>query len=608
MPESREFKLSLPGLLQVLAEHLYSDRRVGVRELLQNAHDSCSRRKIEYAESDYAPRIDLRIDSENHILEIEDNGTGLTESEIDQYLTTIGSGYTRHLRESLAFGDDGAIDQLIGQFGLGFLSAFLLAESVELDTLSQRPDSKPIHWRSTGDGSFDMQPGTREKVGTRIRLVCKPAMRHLLNDRIMRDLIVQYGDLLPHPIYLEPSPIPLNRGEVPWASEDFESNMADFFRQHDIAEPLWMIPLQNWSLKCNHDSISVPLEGAIFIPHRSVASLHEFGDAMVYIQNMFICRNQRTLLPKWAKFARAIVSSPMLQPTASRESIHEDEGFEAVAQALDQQILQALEELAENQPEVWTEIVRAHTDLIIGWATSNEQFFERFVDKIQLETNMGRKTLKECHGNGTSLYYRKGTARSPAERLVTDSLGLPVIDTSWFGVLPLLDRFGEYNPHIDFVECDESLSGMITSVSGRRFQPLFKLLEETGMAETIVAARFEPLVLSAIVTYPPEAQILRQAQSAMDDNSLIPGIADIVPDWVKEKEESIDNLDGTFYVNVESALVQRLNQLATEGRLATAPLFLLVQMTRLLCQPQVDQDSEQQLVTLNQALMELLPE
>src|SRR6266849_996728 len=103
MSERQRFNLHLPGLLKVLAEHLYTSKKVGIRELIQNAHDSCVRRKIEVGETHYRPRIDVTLDPRRRVVTIADNGNGLTEEEIGTYLATIGRGYTRELRERLAF-------------------------------------------------------------------------------------------------------------------------------------------------------------------------------------------------------------------------------------------------------------------------------------------------------------------------------------------------------------------------------------------------------------------------------------------------------------------------------------------------------------------------
>lgn len=607
MSTENDFKLHLPGLLQVLAEHLYADRRVGVRELLQNAHDSCSRRQIESEGQAYEPRIDVRIDASLHLLEIEDNGSGLTEDEIVEYLTTIGSGYTRHLRESDAFGESRELDQLIGQFGLGFLSAFLVAESVELETLSGKPDGKPVRWRSRGDGSYEMEPGSRDTVGTRIRLFCKPAMRHLLNERVLGDLITEYCDLLPHPIYLDGQLVPANRGQAPWEADEFDRAMNDFLESRSIQKPLCVLPLRDWTIQLNLDSIKVPLSGAFYVPQRSIASLQEFGDASIYIRNMFICSNHRTLLPNWAKFVRAFISSPMLQPTASRESIHEDEGFELVSQAVEEQLLKTLEELSASKPELWNEIVRSHTDLIVGWVSSDDSLFERLVDSIELETSQGRKTIDQCLSGSSEIYFRSQSIVSPAERLLANAHPAPVIDASWFGVQPFLHRYAQHNPQAKLVSCDSVMDSLVKRSPSTRYQALLDRFGQLELQERFVTASFEPSQLCAVVSYPPEAEVLRNAKRAIEDDALMPGIADILPDWVSQKESTIPDLDGIFYLNTASPLIQQFNELAESGKLEDAPMNLLVHMTRLLCQAKLDtKEGVDSLKTLNQALTQLI--
>src|SRR5262249_40897302 len=167
------FRLHLPGLLKVLAEHLYSTQRVGVRELIQNAHDSCVRRVIERPQPDYHPRIDLSIDPASRTLRVSDNGSGLTEEEILTYLTVIGRGYTRELRARLELADPGASRELIGQFGIGFLSAFLIASDVTVET--RHLDGPPLRWTSADDQHYDLAAGDRPETGTTIELRLKPA-------------------------------------------------------------------------------------------------------------------------------------------------------------------------------------------------------------------------------------------------------------------------------------------------------------------------------------------------------------------------------------------------------------------------------------------------
>src|SRR5258708_19558634 len=135
MDESpQQLQIYLPGLLKVLAENLYSSKKVAVRELLQNAHDSCIRRTVEGNERFFKPRVDVSIDPQLPSLTISDNGSGLTAEDMTNYLSTIGRRYTRDLGERLSVLSPDEASKLIGQFGLGFLSAFLIASEVVLTT------------------------------------------------------------------------------------------------------------------------------------------------------------------------------------------------------------------------------------------------------------------------------------------------------------------------------------------------------------------------------------------------------------------------------------------------------------------------------------------
>src|SRR5579859_1824692 len=158
----KQFQIFLPGLLKVLAENLYSTKKVAVRELLQNAHDSCVRRSVEGHEQRYKPRIDVKTDTERGTLTISDNGSGLSADDITNYLSTIGRSYTRELGEKLSILSPDEANQLIGQFGLGFLSAFLIGAEVTLTTRAMGENVQALRWRSTGDIHYEVTPAARE--------------------------------------------------------------------------------------------------------------------------------------------------------------------------------------------------------------------------------------------------------------------------------------------------------------------------------------------------------------------------------------------------------------------------------------------------------------
>src|SRR5438093_4991566 len=227
MTERQRFNLHLPGLLKVLAEHLYSSKKVGVRELIQNSHDSCVRRRIEGAEEDYKPRIHLEIDGNKRMLRISDNGHGLTADEITNYLATIGRGYTRELRERLSLESAAEAGELIGQFGLGFLSAFLLASEVTL--LTRSAQGGPCYrWQSAGDEYYEMQPAWREEIGTTVELHLKPAASFLLQEQALIETVRQYADFLPIPIHVQDDQLPVNLMAPPWEAGHADRAIKDY--------------------------------------------------------------------------------------------------------------------------------------------------------------------------------------------------------------------------------------------------------------------------------------------------------------------------------------------------------------------------------------------
>lgn len=405
--KKKQFQIHLPGLLKVLAESLYSSKKVGIRELIQNAHDSCVRRQVEAKENYYRPHIKIDFDLTNRSIIIQDNGSGLTEDEVTDYLSTIGRSYTRQLGEDLAIFNPEEASRLVGQFGLGFLSAFLIAEEVILTTKSYKEGSEAIVWRSEGDVHYNISVTDGAEVGTRVELRVKPEASFLLNERVMIDTVRSYADFLEIPVTVGSDINPVNSMMPPWESVDPEIAMREYVqRTFGHMNPLAIIPLEDQEVSLGHDSVTIPLEGFLFIPPGTLASVQEYGDVNIYVRRMFITEKHTRLLPNWAKFMRGVVDSPYLQPTASREDIQQDDMFFKVQKALDEQITRGMRHIAENDPMTWRRIVRGHRYLIMGWAVKDDGFFKEVMDIITFHTPDGEKTLPEyLDETGGTIYY-----------------------------------------------------------------------------------------------------------------------------------------------------------------------------------------------------------
>ncbi len=574
------FQLHLPGLLKVLAEHLYSNQRVGLRELLQNAHDSCVRRIVEIGEVGYLPRIDLTADEHAATLRIADNGCGLTEDEIHHYLTVIGRGYTRELREKLDAADPDLSTQLIGQFGIGFLAAYLLATEVTVETRSAK--GKPLRWHSVGDQEFELGDGTREQAGTTVELRLKPSAFFLLREQLLIEAVREYADFLPTPIHVEGSLQPANLGRPPWEEMDWEGACRDYAkRRFGGGDPLCVLPLADGRIDLGHDSMTIPLRGFLFVPAQSVVSIKEYGTVAVSIRRMAICNADKDLLPPWARFVQGVIDCPALQPTASRESVHQDHAFEAVRQTLADQLGEGLRGLATKKPMVWRQVVYGHTDLIMGWASKDEDFFGLVEDSLPLRTSRGRMPFPEyLRDSGGDIYFTRRELGSLQEKILAEGRDVPVIDASWFGVHSFLERYAQKHPQLELVRLDDDLERLLRPVAAEAYRELLSLCEELGF--TVRVASFRPVDFPAVMVYPAGAEAVRDAKSALKQGLIPEGFSSLMDDYLQQRQTCSAD-DGTLYLNADCPLIQRLTSQDVPVGRKQAALSTLAYFAKLFC-------------------------
>lgn len=576
-----EFQIYLPGLLKVLAESLYSTKKVAIRELIQNAHDSCIRRRVETKQATYKPRVDVTIDEENQTVTITDNGSGLTEEDVRTYLATIGRSYTRQLGENLSIFNPEEASQLIGQFGMGFLSAFLVASEVVLTTRSYKEGSPTLQWRSNGDVHYELEEVDEAPVGTSVELHVKANSSFMLIEGVLSDTISQYADFLPIPVYLNGDFYPVNAQRPPWEALDPTQATRDYIqRVFRVPSPLAVIELSDQVIDLGHDTMTIPLEGFVFIPPGSVASVQEFGDMNVFIRRMFICERQRDLLPSWARFVRGVVDCTYLQPTASREDLHQDDNFMFIQQAIEEQLLKGLRRVADEDPTTWKQIVRGHTDVIMGWAVQDNEFFEQVADIVTFRTTRGqlsmRDYLKETDGK---IYYVTRQMGSLQERLLGEGHGVPVIDASWFAVTPFLKKFANQNQGTELVQLDGESNQLMRPVDDEKFDAISEFFMRRDIKARVVT--FKPEDVPAIVIYPKDAEFIMETRSALDSDELPGPLAGLVSDYVNRlSKEQEDDLEGTLYVNASNDLIVKLSKLQPNtGR--DAALMLIYQMAKL---------------------------
>lgn len=377
--QMRKTDIDMSGLLQILGENLYSSPNVAIRELIQNAHDACHRRKIE-SNDDFDASISVYVKSPNKII-IEDNGSGLTHDEIIDFLATIGTGYTRKLRNDTASQNTNMQEQLVGYFGLGFLSAYVVAEKVEMITTSFQNPSETWCFVSRGGEQYLLEKSDNvESIGTRLILTLKKMHHELANLAVLENLIRHYCCLLPLSIYEKNSGRIINQIQPPWRLDEVTPFQ---LRQHQFEFAQLFEP--NFEPICTIPISFDDTDGLLWIQDAGFYGTSDNRKVSVFIRNMFISSDLKALLPSWAGFVGCVINTQSLTPTASREDIQKNLDFDLLKQQIAEVLITGLLHIAENEPEHWRRILTRHNTSLLGASVSVPRFCDLCVSHNQVE-------------------------------------------------------------------------------------------------------------------------------------------------------------------------------------------------------------------------------
>lgn len=402
MSQQHTFQIQLEGLITLLAQNLYADPDVFLREMLQNAHDSIQKRRAvkgKRRERDIPePRIRVRVDRAARTIEIDDNGVGMLEKELHDYLATSGRSGTRELREELARGDRLQAVSLIGQFGIGLLSAFIVAARVDIDTLAV--GGKPLRWSSAGDRHYEVGAGARAVVGSTVTLTLRDDHQRYLDLDRLRGIIRRYADFLGVPVHLGDDPEPANAIHAPWHRQSWPSReeQRKEYRQFwegrfkeetsldvfEVDEP--------FTYQVGDEARTGRIHGILGITDRHVPDVNTRGTVDLYIARMFICSGNREVLPGWARFIQGIVECDALTPNAARDDVIRNATLRAAQEVLGGRILRRFSELS---PDRLQEILRWHAYHVLAMCVQDEHegFFRAIADLVPLDSDLGPITI-----------------------------------------------------------------------------------------------------------------------------------------------------------------------------------------------------------------------
>jgi len=479
------FQVDLRGLVDLLSQHLYSSPRVYIRELLQNAVDATTARAL----ADPSATAAIRIVIDDGGLSVSDSGVGLTEAEAHQFLATIGNSSKR---DDLA----GARREFLGQFGIGLLACFTVADQVRVVTRSARePDAETIEWVGGSDGSYGVRAldgaAARAESGTTVYLAPRRGAERWFAPELVAELAREYGALLPHEVTVESAAhgvVRVTEERPAWeqrhASEaERRAALLAYGEQLLGFRPLDVIEL------------AVPLvgvRGVGFVLPRA-ANPADGSRHRVYLKGMLLSEAAAGLLPEWAFFVRCVINSDGLRPTASRESLYEDETLAIVRENLGDRIREWLTRLAGEDPRRLAAFLSVHELGVKALARHDHELFAIMLDHLRFETTDGRVTLGEFARSHPAVYLASAVEEFRQVAPIASAQGIGVVNGGYTYDDELVSLLPQVLP-------DVTVAGLDAAVIAAALDPVAPG-DELSLARLlgIARGRLDPLDCDVIV-------------------------------------------------------------------------------------------------------------
>ncbi|BDB15800.1 chaperone protein HtpG [Acidithiobacillus ferrooxidans] len=538
--ETMQFQTEINQLLQLMIHSLYSNKEIFLRELISNASDACDKLRFEaladpaLLTGDSELKVEVDFDPEAGTITVRDNGIGMNRDEVIANIGTIAKSGTREFFERLS-GDQTKDAKLIGQFGVGFYSAFIVADRVSLNTRRAGMEAEHgVRWESDGTGTYTLETLDLPARGTEIVLHLREEERQdLLSAWRLRSIINKYSDHIPLSIRMrkigeggKPGDEweTVNKASALWQrskSEISDDEYKEFYRyvSHDYGDPL------TWSH--NHVEGRLEYTSLLFIPAKAPFDLwdhnHPHG-IKLYVQRVFIMDDAEQLLPRYLRFVRGVIDSSDLPLNVSREILQGNRVIDQMRSGSVKRILGLLEEMAEKEPE-----------------------------KYQTFWNEFGRVLKEGPGEDYS-------NREQIARLLRFASTHTDTDTQNVSLADYLARMAEGQDKIYYITADSFLAA--------KNSPQLELLRKKGIEVLLLSDRVDEWLTSHLPEFEGKA-LTSVAKGALDLGAIE------TEEERKSQEETEKDAEG-LVERIKNALGERVETVRVSHRLTSSPACIVL--------------------------------
>lgn len=552
-------RIHTENILPIIKQWLYSDKDIFVRELVSNACDAIQKCRIlrEHGQLDISDadfRIDLKIDADARTLSFTDNGIGMTEEEVVKYIAQVAfSGAEEFIGKYTSQNEK---DQIIGHFGLGFYSSYMVASKVEIDTLSYQSDAKSALWTCDGSTTYSLDAGTKQTRGTQITLFIDADNEEFLQESRIRAILQQYCAFLPFPIFLNGTQI--NSKPPLWLKNSADCTDEEYLEFYRALYPMEADPIF-WI----HLNVDYPfnLKGILYFPKISRRFDWSKNSIKLFCNRVFVSDNCKDLIPDYLMVLRGAIDSPDIPLNVSRSTLQMDKTVRQLSSHISKKITDRLSSLYSSDPQkfqkAWPDV-----EMIIKLGIlQDDKFYDRSKEFLIWKNLEGEWTTLpdylERHRdsyNGKVFYTAEDHPNASLLALYKQK-GVEVLVASSLVDSPLISYLEDKNENVKFQRIDGAIDEAILDTAREK-----TLLDADGKTEAVHIANFFRVALSS-------DSIEVEAKSLHADS--LPGFIVIDEEMRRMKETMalsqqsmpFDLLSKrTFVVNTNNKLVQALYQ------------------------------------------------
>ncbi len=580
--KEHNFQVNLGGIIDILSNHLYSEEKVFIRELLQNATDAISARSQMDRSFKAEVQVELiaaEMDMPAQII-FEDNGIGLTMDEVHAFLSSIGSSSKRDALQKKR-------KDFIGQFGIGLLSCFMVTNEIIMITKSVKAE-KAIEWRGRSDGSYSYKELEGDyDAGTKIFIQAKKGKETYFDVEKLSETLHLYGALLPYPVnvIIGSEKKLINAVRAPWEvyfeDEEIEKQaILDYGKDNFGITFTDYIPL----LTPDGDTQGV----AYILPHEvspSAKVTHK-----VYLKHMLISEKADNLLPDWAFFVKCIINTEVLRPTASREAFYEDKQLRKTRNELGDLIKEYLMSLEENSPEKLKRLYVLHYHAMNTLALHDDEFFKIIIPYVPFETDRGNLTLPEFEKISHEIRHIPDVDEFRQIAGIAAAQGIPIINSGYTYKRELLEKLErlQKGKTIVQVNTEHFIENFEEPLPTEKEQAAYFMKIANSVLQDYkcqaILKKFNPSNLATLYSKDEFTAFLNSMKKPNDDNTLWGGIMNELA-----KNEFISGYAKLCF-NLENPVVKKLIALSQEDKLSLYIKVMYVQALLLGHHPLQQED------------------